>query len=61
MTFSLNQSARNFTRSSETRRQLSNKEGDYFHNWLAGIIDGDANFAIRKANKLKSLRIKLHI
>nr|YP_008816007.1 putative LAGLIDADG homing endonuclease [Closterium baillyanum]AGZ90273.1 putative LAGLIDADG homing endonuclease [Closterium baillyanum] len=59
MAFSLLQSARNFTRSSETIRQLSNKEEDYFNNWLAGIIDGDGNFDIQKGAK-QSLRIKLH-
>ena len=33
---------------------------DKFKKWLAGIIDGDGNFDIRKNNKLKAIRIKLH-
>jgi hypothetical protein len=52
--------------SSETIRQLSNivKDKEAFSSWLAGIIDGDGNFDIRKnSNKtlvLKAIRIKLH-
>lgn len=52
--------------SSETIRQLSNvvKEKDSFHSWLAGIIDGDGNFDLRKDQNnnlvLKAIRIKLH-
>ena len=56
--------------SSETIRQLSNfkSKNIKFYNWLAGIIDGDGNFDMRKnSNKesnnnliLKSIRIKLH-
>lgn len=54
------QSARNFTRSSETIRQLSNQQEEYFNNWFAGVIDGDGNFDVRKNNKFKCFRIKLH-
>jgi len=60
------QSAENCQGFSETIRQLSNlnyKNDSDFYNWLAGIIDGDGNFDIRKennSNKLKSIRIKLH-
>lgn len=52
--------------SSETIRQFSSivKDKESFHSWLAGIIDGDGNFDIRKnSNKnlvLKAIRIKLH-
>lgn len=58
---------------SETIRQLSNNininsDDDMssikFYKWLAGIIDGDGNFDIRKDSKgnkiLKAIRIKLH-
>ena len=31
-----------------------------FISWLAGIIDGDGNFDVRKGNVLKAIRIKLH-
>ena len=65
------QSAGNWKGSSETIRQLSSLNADdkNFYNWLAGIIDGDGNFDIRKnLNKnseikplvLKAIRIKLH-
>jgi len=39
--------------SSETIRQLSNVNIDdsKFYHWLAGIIDGDGNFDIRKKFK----------
>ena len=68
------QSAENCKGFSETIRQLSysnfiNKKSESetkFYSWLAGIIDGDGNFDIRK-NKLnnnnlvlKAIRIKLH-
>ncbi len=57
------QSAENCKGFSETICQLTNSE-DKFWNWLAGIIDGDGNFDIRKnkLNKptLKAIRIKLH-
>jgi len=46
--------------SSETTRQLSND----FITYLAGVIDGDENFYIRKNNDkfgLKSIRVKLHV
>ena len=52
------QSAENCKGFSETVRQLSNSEED-FYKWLAGIIDGGGNFDIRK-NVLKAIRIKLH-
>jgi hypothetical protein len=58
------QSAENCKGFSETIRQLSNLNRDeQFFNWLAGVIDGDGNFDIRKINSklvLKSIRIKLH-
>jgi LAGLIDADG endonuclease len=62
------QSAENCKEFSETIRQLSNKKIHYnldneFFQWLAGIIDGDGNFDIRKINNkltLKAIRIKLH-
>ena len=65
------QSAENCKGFSETIRQLSNlnfistkSEIDHkFYTWLAGIIDGDGNFDIRKINNnlvLKAIRIKLH-
>ena len=65
------QSAENCKGFSETIRQLSNlkfistkSEIDHkFYSWLAGIIDGDGNFDIRKINNnlvLKAIRIKLH-
>ncbi len=59
------QSAENCKGFSETIRQLSDSEQSFYH-WLAGIIDGDGNFDIRKNknnfNKLtlKAIRIKLH-
>lgn len=48
------QSAGNWKNPSETRRQLFNdsqkNEQDYhFNSWLAGVIDGDGNFDLRKA------------
>ncbi len=61
------ESAENCKKFSETIRQLSNnieEKDSKFFNWLAGIIDGDGNFDIRKnylgMPKLRSLRIKLH-
>jgi hypothetical protein len=42
---------------------ISNKLNYSFINWLAGVIDGDGNFDIRKINSklvLKAIRIKLH-
>ncbi len=69
------QSAENCKGFSETIRQLSDSDKDTkFYQWLAGIIDGDGNFDIRKSttsinnNKesfqikftLKAIRIKLH-
>ena len=69
------QSAENCKGFSETIRQLSDSDNDKkFYQWLAGIIDGDGNFDIRKTitstlndsesyqNKLslKAIRIKLH-
>ena len=56
------QSAENCKGFSETIRQLSNfKQKPEFFKWLAGIIDGDGNFDIRKGPEtLKSIRIKLH-
>ncbi len=41
-------------------------EDKIFYSWLAGIIDGDGNFDIRKTDNqknfvLKAIRIKLHI
>lgn len=59
------QSAGNNKGSSETIRQLSNKSIDKFNAWLAGIIDGDGNFDLRKDPKtrelkLKAIKIKLH-
>ena len=56
------QSAENCKGFSETIRQLSNfKENPEFFQWLAGIIDGDGNFDVRKGpDVLKSIRIKLH-
>lgn len=64
------QSAENCKEFSETIRQLFNKkinvekdkDNEFFH-WLAGIIDGDGNFDLRKIDnklKLKAIRIKLH-
>ena len=57
------QSAENCKGFSETIRQLSNSDKK-FYQWLAGIVDGDGNFDIRKntLNKptLKAIRIKLH-
>ena len=56
------QSAENCKGFSETIRQLSNlKQKPEFFQWLAGIIDGDGNFDVRKGPEtLKSIRIKLH-
>ena len=61
------QSAGNGNGSSETIRQLSNKISSIkpeYISWLAGVIDGDGNFDIRKNNKnyliLKAIRIKIH-
>jgi len=56
------QSAENCKGFSETIRQLSNlKVNPEFFQWLAGIIDGDGNFDVRKGpDVLKSIRIKLH-
>lgn len=65
------QSAENCKGFSETIRQLSNLDKDtQFYQWLAGIIDGDGNFDIRKTScstlnfqtklTLKAIRIKLH-
>jgi len=45
------------------RSKRSNKLNYFFINWLAGVIDGDGNFDIRKINSklvLKAIRIKLH-
>ena len=45
------------------RSKRSNKLNYLFINWLAGVIDGDGNFDIRKINSklvLKAIRIKLH-
>ena len=57
------QSAENCKGFSETIRQLSDLDKS-FYSWLAGIIDGDGNFDIRKNNfnqpVLKAIRIKLH-
>ena len=64
------QSAGNLkTGSSETTRQLSNAllcppSSSWFAPWLAGVLDGDANFDVRKISgklKLKAIRIKLHV
>nr|YP_010003042.1 hypothetical protein JXX86_mgp05 [Ulva sp. TM637]AZP40111.1 hypothetical protein [Ulva sp. TM637] len=67
------QSAGNLTGSSETIRQLSsfknhNRSSDIkasrLNGWLAGIIDGDGHFDLRKQNKtivLKAIRIKVHV
>ena len=60
------QSAENWKGFSETTRQISDikgKNNKEFFKWLAGIIDGDGNFDIRKINSklvLKAIRIKLH-
>ena len=60
------QSAENCKEFSETIRQISNinyEEKQLFFKRLAGIIDGDGNFDLRKLNGnlvLKSIRIKLH-
>nr|QCQ69104.1 LAGLIDADG endonuclease [Powellomyces hirtus] len=62
----LTQSAGNFIkRSSETIRRLSNTNSydSKFNGWLAGVMDGDGNFDLRKVNDklvLKAIRIKLH-
>nr|ULC80535.1 hypothetical protein [Ulva rigida] len=67
------QSAGNLTGSSETIRRLpsfkndnrsSDIRGSWFNPWLAGIIDGDGNFDLRKLNKkitLKTIRIRVHV
>lgn len=43
---------------------FNNDRDNHFYNWLAGIIDGDGNFDIRKDStngfKLKAIAIKLH-
>ena len=43
---------------------FNNDRDNHFYNWLAGIIDGDGNFDIRKdpvnGFKLKAITIKLH-
>ena len=62
------QSAENCKGFSETTRQISDLKGKdsskkEFFKWLAGVIDGDGNFDIRKMNSklaLKTIRIKLH-
>ena len=60
------QSAENCKGFSETIRQISNIDNEeklLFFSWLAGIIDGDGNFDLRKFNNklvLKAIRIKLH-
>ena len=58
------QSAENCKDFSETICQISNlKNEEYFFKWLAGIIDGDGNFDVRKLNSklvLKAIRVKLH-
>lgn len=57
------QSAENCKGFPETICQLTNSE-EKFWNWLAGIIDGDGNFDLRKNNlnqlTLKAIRIKIH-
>ena len=63
------QSAGNLLGSSETIRQLSrlkknNRDALWFNSWLAGIVNGDGNFDLRKLNKkivLKAVRIKVHV
>lgn len=63
------QSAGNLSGSSETIRQLSrlkknNGDSLWFNSWLAGVVDGDGNFDLRKLNKrivLKAIRIKVHV
>lgn len=63
------QSAGNLEGSSETIRQLSSSKNNnrdllWFSSWLAGIVDGDGNFDLRKLNNgivLKAIRIKVHI
>ena len=71
------QSAENCKGFSETIRQISKFNCNTYHDtsskfgmldgsfikWLAGVIDGDGNFDIRKLNSklvLKAIRIKLH-
>ena len=67
------QSAENCKGFSETIRQISKNNcrqkpcKDKLHyefiSWLAGVIDGDGNFDIRKLNSklvLKAIRVKLH-
>lgn len=60
------QSAGKFhTFSSETICQLSKKDNIKFNKWLAGIMDGDGSFDLRKSKsnnqyRLASIRIKLH-
>ena len=44
-------------------RNISDKLDCSFIHWLAGVIDGDGNFDIRKINSklvLKAIRVKLH-
>lgn len=45
-------------------KSFNNDRDNHFYNWLAGIIDGDGNFDIRKDSvnefKLKAIAIKLH-
>jgi hypothetical protein len=45
-------------------KRFKNDQDDHFYNWLAGIVDGDGNFDIRKdpvnGFKLKAIAIKLH-
>ena len=58
------QNLRNYTKKILTRYEVSQKETN-FAKWLAGIIDGDGNFDIRKCPKtkkhiLKAIRIKIH-
>lgn len=60
------QSAENCKDFSETIRQISKLDSEdnlSFFKWLAGVIDGDGNFDLRRLNSklvLKSIRIKLH-
>lgn len=61
------QSAENCKEFSETICQISNftdqGSSENFFKWLAGIIDGDGNFDVRKLNSklvLKAIRVKLH-
>ena len=65
------QSARNFSGSSETIRQSSEKKflvgrpapDLKFNKWFAGVLDGDGHFDVRNINgqlTLKAIKIKLH-